>query len=334
MEGFSVFSIVIGLVAILFVWRSIKMVPQGEQFTLERFGRYTQTLKPGLHFIIPFIERIGYRMNMREQVIDVPSQDVITRDNAMVTVDGIVFYQILEAVKAAYEVNNLEIALTNLTMTNIRTVMGSMDLDELLSHREKINAQLLVVIDEATEAWGVKVTRIEIMDIKPPKDLVDSMGRQMKAERDKRAEILMAEGERQSAILRAEGQKQAVILEAEAKKEAAFRESEARERRAEAEARATQVLSDAIVEGNMQAVNYFVAQNYIGALKDMASAQNHKVILMPLEASNVIGALGGIGEIAKEIFDKHQQKEEITLENDKKKSNTPIIKKSTYLGKK
>ena len=327
MEAFSIFSVLITVAAILFVWGSVIIVPQGEQFSIERFGRYTQTFKPGLHFIIPYVDRIGAKLSMREHVIDVPSQDVITRDNAMVTVDGIIFYQILDPVKAAYEVNNLEVALTNLTMTNIRTVMGSMDLDELLSHREKINAQLLIVIDEATEAWGVKVTRIEIMDIKPPRDLVESMGRQMKAERDKRAEILMAEGDRQSAILRAEGQKQAVILEAEAKKEAAFRESEARERRAEAEARATQVLSHAIVEGNIQAVNYFVAQNYIAALKDMASAQNHKVILMPLEASSVIGALGGIGEIAKEVFRKEPEAKKEATHKEPRKSIIPQTRK-------
>ena len=301
-EGFSIFAVAAVLFAIFFTSQATRAVPQGWVFTVERFGRYTRTLQPGLHFILPLVDRIGAKVNLREQVFQVPSQDVITRDNAMVTVDGVVFYQILDPVRAAYEVNDLEIALLNLTMTNIRTVMGSMDLDELLSHREQINAQLLAVVDEATASWGAKVTRIEIKDITPPIDLVEAMGRQMKAERDKRAEILMAEGERQSAILRAEGEKQSAILEAEGKKEAAFREAEARERQAQAEAHATAMVSEAIAGGNLQAVNYFVAQNYIQALKEMASAENHKIILMPLEASNVIGALGGIGEIAKEVF--------------------------------
>lgn len=298
----EIFAITIVVLAILIVSQGIRSVSQGWLYTVERFGRYTHTLKPGLHFIVPLVDRIGAKINVREQVLSVPSQDVITRDNAMVHVDGVVFYQVLDAVKAAYEVNDLERATTNLTLTNIRTVMGSMDLDELLSHREKINAQLLTVVDEATEAWGIKVTRIEIKDIRPPQDLVDSMARQMKAERDKRAEILIAEGERQSAILRAEGDKQSIILDAEAEKERAFREAEARERQAEAEANATRMVSEAISKGDPQAINYFVAQKYIGALEGMASAGNHKVIMMPMEASNVIGALGGISEIAKEVF--------------------------------
>ena len=297
-----IFSSIFGLFAIVFVMRGVVAVPQGRQYTLERFGRYIQTLKPGLHFIIPLVEKIGARMSMMEIVLNVPSQGVITKDNAMVTVDGVVFFQVIDPVKAAYEVADLENATMNLTMTNIRTVMGSMDLDELLSQRERINAQLLNVVDEATTPWGIKVTRIEIMDIQPPRDLVDSMARQMKAERDKRAEILIAEGERQSAILKAEGEKQAIILDAEGKKEAAFREAEARERLAQAEGKATEVVSKAISNGNIQAINYFVAQKYIGALEGMASAPNHKVILMPLEASSVIGALGGVGEIAKEVF--------------------------------
>lgn len=298
----GIFAIVIVVLALLVVSQGIRSVSQGWLYTVERFGRYTRTLQPGLHFIVPFVDRIGSKINVREQVLAVPSQEVITRDNAMVRVDGVVFYQVLDAVKAAYEVNDLERATMNLTLTNIRTVMGSMDLDELLSHREKINAKLLTVVDEATEAWGIKVTRIEIKDIQPPKDLVDSMARQMKAEREKRAEILQAEGLRQSAILRAEGDKQAIILDAEAEKERAFREAEARERQAEAEANATRMVSEAISAGNPQAINYFVAQKYIAALEDMASANNHKVIMMPLEASNLIGALGGIGEIAKEVF--------------------------------
>ena len=288
--------------AIVFVVLGVKTVPQGREWTVERFGKYTKTLPPGLHFIMPVFDRIGAKLNMMEQVLDVPTQEVITKDNAMVSVDGVVFYQVLDAAKSAYEVNDLELAILNLTMTNIRTVMGSMDLDELLSQRDKINAQLLHVVDEATHPWGIKVTRIEIKDIAPPKDLVDSMARQMKAERDKRANILDAEGYRQAAILKAEGEKQSAILEAEGRREAAFRDAEARERAAEAEAKATAMVSEAIAKGNVQAVNYFVAQKYVEALKEIASAPNQKLILMPLEASGVIGAIGGIAELAKQAM--------------------------------
>jgi regulator of protease activity HflC (stomatin/prohibitin superfamily) len=299
LSTFAIFVIVLLFVAVLLVFMGIKSVPQGREWTVERFGRYTQTLRPGLNFIIPFFDRIGAKINMMESVLDVPTQEVITKDNAMVSVDGVVFYQVLDAAKAAYEVNDLENAVLNLTMTNIRTVMGSMDLDELLSMRDKINAQLLHVVDDATQPWGIKVTRIEIKDIAPPKDLVDSMARQMKAERDKRAAILEAEGLRQAAILKAEGEKQGAILKAEGEKEAAFREAEARERLAEAEAKATAVVSESIAKGSVQAVNYFLGLRYTEALEKIASANNQKVILMPLEASNVIGALGGIAELAK-----------------------------------
>jgi regulator of protease activity HflC (stomatin/prohibitin superfamily) len=290
------------VLAIVYVVLGVKTVPQGREWTVERFGKYTKTLPPGLHFIMPVFDRIGAKLNMMEQVLDVPTQEVITKDNAMVSVDGVVFYQVLDAAKSAYEVNDLELAILNLTMTNIRTVMGSMDLDELLSQRDKINAQLLHVVDEATHPWGIKVTRIEIKDIAPPKDLVDSMARQMKAERDKRANILDAEGYRQAAILKAEGEKQSAILEAEGRREAAFRDAEARERAAEAEAKATAMVSEAIAKGNVQAVNYFVAQKYVDALKEIASAPNQKLILMPLEASGVIGAIGGIAELAKQAM--------------------------------
>ncbi len=300
--GFLQFAVVLVVLFVIIVFLGVKSVPQGMEYTVERFGRYIRTLRPGLNFIIPVIDRIGAKMNMMEQVLDVPSQEVITKDNAMVQVDGVVFYQVLDAAKAAYEVNRLEVAILNLTMTNIRTVMGSMDLDELLSQRDAINARLLSVVDEATTPWGVKVTRIEIKDITPPRDLVDAMARQMKAERDKRAAILEAEGERQAEILKAEGEKQAAILTAEGEKEAAFREAEARERLAEAEAKATEMVSRAIAEGDVNAINYFVAQKYVEALQQIASAPNEKLVFMPLESSGVVGAIGGIAELAKQAM--------------------------------
>ena len=307
MDGFSIFVIVVLALALVTVAMGVKSIPQGYEWTVERFGRYRITLRPGLNLIVPYIDRIGRKLNMMESVFDIQSQEVITRDNAMIRADGVVFFQILDAAKAAYEVNDLERAMKNLTMTNIRTVMGSMDLDELLSQRDKINAQLLMVVDAATTPWGVKVTRIEIKDIQPPQDLVDSMARQMKAEREKRARILEAEGLRQSAILRAEGEKQAVVLEAEGRREAAFRDAEAREREAEAEAKATQVVSEAIANGDIKAINYFVAQKYVEALQHIGSAPNQKLVLMPLEASSVIGSIAGISEIAKQAFSKQEQ---------------------------
>jgi len=291
LTGSDILIAVLVILVILFLFAGIKTVPQGYNYTVERFGRYTKSLSPGLSLILPFIDRIGARMNMMEQVLDVPSQEIITRDNAIVGVDGVAFYQVLNAAQAAYQVAGLENAILNLTMTNIRTVMGSMDLDELLSNRDAINERLLRVVDQAAHPWGVKVTRIEIKDINPPANLVESMARQMMAERMKRAQILEAEGK-----------KQAQILEAEGRREAAFRDAEARERAAEAEARATQVVSEAIAKGDVQALNYFVAQKYTEALAKIGSSANNKVVLMPLEASSLVGSLGGIGAIAKEVF--------------------------------
>jgi regulator of protease activity HflC (stomatin/prohibitin superfamily) len=300
--GFEIFILVLVALVVLTLLAGVKQVKQGFNYTIERFGRYTTTLKPGLNIIVPFIDRVGARMNMMEQVLDVPTQEVITKDNATVAVDGVAFYQVLDAARAAYEVNRLQNAILNLTMTNIRTVMGSMDLDALLSKRDDINDKLLHVVDAAASPWGIKMTRIEIKDIVPPRDLVDAMGRQMKAEREKRAVILEAEGERQSQILKAEGQKQGQILEAEGRKEAAFRDAEAREREAEAEAKATEMVSTAIAAGDVQAINYFVAQRYTEALEKLASAPNQKVLMLPVEAASLIGSLTGIAEIAKSAF--------------------------------
>lgn len=306
MSEFSILVLIVLGLAIATLLMGVKSVAQGNEWTVERFGRYRKTLRPGLNLIVPYVDRIGRKLNMMESVLDIHSQEVITRDNAMVRADGVVFFQVLDAAKAAYEVNDLERAIQNLTMTNIRTVMGSMDLDELLSQRDKINAQLLTVVDSATTPWGVKVTRIEIKDIQPPEDLVAAMGRQMKAERDKRAAVLEAEGLRQAAILKAEGEKQAAVLEAEGRREAAFRDAEAREREAQAEAKATQMVSTAIAQGDVKAINYFVAQRYVEALQQIGSAPNQKVVLMPLEASSLIGSVAGIAEIAREALGKSE----------------------------
>src|SRR5690606_22106345 len=296
--GLSITLIGLGILALLVLFAGVKTVPQGYNFTVERFGRYIRTLKPGLNLIVPFVDAVGKRINMMEQVLDVPHQEVITRDNASVTANGVTFYQILDAAAAAYEVANLENAILNLTMTNIRSVMGSMDLDELLSHRDEINDRVLRVVDAAVSPWGLKITRIEIKDIDPPKDLVEAMGRQMKAEREKRALILEAEGKLQAAILQAEGAKQSQVLEAEGGREAASGDAEGRERSAEAEARAPMVVSEAIAAGDMQAINYFVANNYIKALEGIAKSPNQKLLMLPVEAASVIGAIGGIAEIA------------------------------------
>ena len=302
--GYGMLPIIIVAVAAIILYKLVRIVPQGYEWTVERWGKYTHTLTPGFHLLIPVMQNVGRKMNMMEQVVDVPSQDVITKDNAVVKVDGVVFFQVLDAAKAAYEVAQLEVAVINLVMTNIRTVLGSLDLDESLSKRDQINASLLKVVDEATHPWGLKVTRIELKDIQPPRDLVDSMARQMKAEREKRANILEAEGFRQAAILKAEGEKQSVILAAEGQREAAFREAEARERLAAAEAKATDMVSAAIAEGNINALNYFVANKYVEALKAMADSPNQKMLLLPVEATGVIGSLAGIAELARNALDK------------------------------
>ncbi len=299
-----ILGVIAGLVlmVLLYLFASVKIVTQGYQYTIEHFGRFTAVARPGFNFYPAFFYRVGRKVNMMEQVIDIPGQEIITRDNAMVSTDGVVFFQVLDPAKAAYEVSDLFVALQQITTTNLRTVMGSMDLDETLSKRDEINARLLGVVDHATNPWGVKITRVEIKDIRPPADIVNAMGRQMKAEREKRANILEAEGTRASEILRAEGQKQARILEAEGRKESAFRDSEARERAAEAEAKATQVVSDAIAQGGTQAINYFIAQKYVEAVGKFATSPNAKTILFPVEATQLIGTLGGIGQLAKEAL--------------------------------
>lgn len=306
LSGFDIFVIVLALLVVITLFAGIKQVPQGYHYTVERFGRYTRTLRPGLNLILPYIDTVGAKLNMMEQVLDVPSQEVITRDNATCTVDGVTFFQILDAAKAAYEISGLQNAILNITMTNIRTVMGSMDLDNLLSNRDEINARLLRVVDAATEAWGIKITRIEIKDINPPTDLVDSMARQMKAERDKRAAILEAEGLRQAQVLKAEGEKQSQILQAEGRLAAAQRDAEARERLAEAEAKATRAVSEAVAEGNVQALNYFIADKYTQALGKFATSPNQKILMLPVEASALIGTVGGIAELAKAAFSKDE----------------------------
>ncbi|MFV0279277.1 MAG: SPFH domain-containing protein [Rhodoblastus sp.] len=298
-SGFGMFVIAVVVFVLLGLMMGVRQVPQGFNYTVERFGKYHSTLRPGLALIVPWIDRVGRRMNVMEQVLDVPSQEVITRDNATVTADGVVFFQVLDAARASYEVANLEQALLNLIMTNIRTVMGAMDLDQLLSHRDEINQRLLGVVDQAVEPWGVKATRIEIKDIVPPRDLVNAMARQMKAEREKRANVLEAEGLRQAEILRAEGRKQSLVLDAEGRKEAAFRDAEARERSAQAEAEATRMVSQAIAAGDIAALNYFVAEKYVHALDDFAKSPNQKTFILPMDMAGIAGSIGGIAEIAR-----------------------------------
>jgi regulator of protease activity HflC (stomatin/prohibitin superfamily) len=299
MEQEYIFYIVFAVLLLFVVFSFVKTVPQGQEWTVERFGRYTRTLSPGLHLIVPLYDRIGRKLTMMEQVLEIPRQDVITKDNAMVTTDGISYYQIIDAARAAYEIKDLERAIGNLAQTNIRSVIGSMDLDEVLSKRDEINERLLRVVDAATGPWGVKIMRIEIKDLTPPSDIIDSMNRQMKAERERRAEVISAEGEKTASVLRAEGLKQSQILEAEGRRESAFRDAEARERSAEAEAKATEMVSKAIAEGDVQAINYFIAQKYVDAFRALATAPNQKFVIVPAEMSGLLGSIAGIGELAK-----------------------------------
>lgn len=301
MEAFVL--VLLGLV-IVFLMVGVTVVRQGFVYTIERFGRFTHAAQPGFNFIIPFVDRVGRKVNVMEQVLDIPGQEIITKDNAMVAVDGVVFFQVLDPGKAAYEVSDLYLSIIALTTTNLRTVMGSMDLDETLSKRDHINARLLSVVDDATTPWGVKITRVEIKDIRPPADISNAMARQMKAEREKRATILESEAARQNEINRAEGMKQAQILEAEGRRQSAFLDAEARERAAQAEATATRLVSDAIAGGDAKAINYFIAQKYVEAIGLFATSPNAKTILFPVEATALMGTLGGIGEIAKDALDK------------------------------